>query len=50
MSEKTFELHWKNQRIELVKGFTMPDAFKRAGYDSRCYRLLDYYRELKDLK
>ena len=44
---KTFILHWLGGSNETVKGYTISDAFMKAGYGGGAIRALDWYEEVK---
>ena len=44
---KTFILHWLDGKEEEIEGYSIADAFTRAGYGSGALRALDWYEEKK---
>lgn len=45
---KSFILHWYDGKTEMVKGYDIADAFRRAGYGSGAVTALDYYELVKE--
>ena len=45
---KRFKLYWLDGEITEIKGHTIADAFRRAGYSSGALRALDYWKEIKE--
>lgn len=43
---KTFELHWLDGKVEIVKGFDIADAFSKAGLGRGALPALDFYKEV----
>lgn len=48
MKEKTFKLYWLDGSTEIVKGYDIADAFRKAGYGGGAIRALDYHKEIKE--
>lgn len=44
---KKFILHWLDGKDEIIEGYSISDAFMKAGYGSGALRALDYYEEKK---
>ena len=44
---KTFKLHWLSGEVEVVKGYSISDAFTKAGYGAGAIRALDWWEEVK---
>ena len=38
-----FKLHWLDGSTEIVEGYDVADAFRRAGYAGGAIRALDWY-------
>ena len=43
---KTYILHWLSGETEEVTGYSISDAFTRAGYGAGALGALDYYEEV----
>lgn len=48
MEEKTFILHWIGGDTEEAHGYSISDAFMKAGYGGGAIAALDYYEEKKE--
>ena len=46
-SYRTFVLYWLDGKVEEIQGYSIADAFSRAGYGNGAIRALDYWEEKK---
>lgn len=46
----TYIIYWKSGEYELVRGTSIADAFRRAGYGAGALRALDFYAEGTDIQ
>jgi len=46
MKENTYRLYWLDGKIEDICGFSISDAFMKAGYGNGALRALDYWKEI----
>lgn len=45
---KKFKLHWLDGKTEIVEGYNIADACRRAGIGNGALRALDYYEPVKE--
>lgn len=45
---KKFRLHWLDGKVELVEGYDIADACRRAGIGNGALPALDYYEEVTE--
>jgi len=46
----TYKLYWLDKKTEIVKGFSITDAFKKAGYSMGALNALDYYEDISQYR
>ena len=44
---KKYKLYWLDGTTEIVEGYDIADAFRRAGYGEGAIVILDYYEHIK---
>lgn len=44
---KKYRLHWLDGSTEVVTGYSISDAFMKAGYGGGAIYALDYYEEVE---
>lgn len=47
-AEKTFKLHWRDGKTEIVKGSGITEAVSAMGYGAGAVAALDGYEEIKE--
>ena len=45
---KKYKLYWLDGKTEIIEGYNVVDAFKRAGIGRGALSVLDYYEEVKE--
>jgi len=43
---KKFKIHWLTGSTEIIEGYDIADAFRRAGYGGGANRAVDWYEEI----